>query len=127
VRLVARPEGSFSKIRIVSDGLVILNTILTLFRDYKPLTFFGGMGLLLIVLSWLPGAIVIVQFIKAGQVRSLSLAILGVGLVLSGMLLCVVGLVLHTITRRFQDLEYQLKLSHKETSVETVFDPDESS
>lgn len=127
VRLAARPEGSFSKIRIVSDGLVILNTILTLFRDYKPLTFFGGMGLLLIVLSWLPGAIVIVQFIKAGQVRSLSLAILGVGLVLSGMLLCVVGLVLHTITRRFQELEYQLKLSHKETSVETVFDPDESS
>ena len=52
VRLTARPQGSFSKIRIVQDGFVILNTILSLVRDYKPLTFFGGMGLVLIIL-WL--------------------------------------------------------------------------
>ena len=118
VQLAARPEGSFSKIRIVSDGLIILNTILTLFRDYKPLTFFGGMGLLFIVLSWLPGAIVIVQFLKTGVVQHFLLAIVSVGLMSSGMLLCVVGLVLHTITRRFQELEFQLKLSNKETDIE---------
>lgn len=118
VQLAARPEGSFSKIRIVSDGFIILNTILTLFRDYKPLTFFGGMGLVFIVLSWLPGAVVLVQFLKTGVVQHLLLAIVAIGLMSSGMLLCVVGLVLHTITRRFQELEFQLKLSNKETDVE---------
>ena len=117
VQLAARPEGSFSKIRIVSDGFIILNTILTLFRDYKPLTFFGGMGLVFIVLSWLPGAVVLVQFLKTGVVQHLLLAIVAIGLMSSGMLLCVVGLVLHTITRRFQELEFQLKLSNKETDV----------
>jgi len=122
VRLTARPEGSFSKIRMVSDGFVILNTILTLFRDYKPLTFFGGMGLALIVLGWIPGAIVIAEFIKTGLVKSLPSAILAVGLVLFGMLLVVVGLVLHTITRRFQELEYQLKSGNKESSSERILE-----
>src|SRR6185503_793080 len=42
VNLTSRPEGSFSKIRIVQDGTRILNMLLALFRDYKPLTFFGG-------------------------------------------------------------------------------------
>jgi glycosyltransferase involved in cell wall biosynthesis len=122
VRLTSRPEGSFSKIRIVQDGLVILNTILTLFRDYKPLTFFGGMGLFLIVLGFVPGVVVIVEFIKTGLVPRLPSAVLAVGLVLSGMLLFVVGLVLHTITRRFQELEHQLKLRNKESDLDRVLE-----
>lgn len=121
VRLTPRPEGSFSKIRVVQDGFVILNTILTLFRDYKPLTFFGGVGLLFIALGFVPGTVVIVEFLRTGFVPRLPSAVLAAGLVLSGMLLLVVGLVLHTITRRFQELEHQLKLSNKEAdrTVET--------
>ncbi len=113
VRLTPRPEGSFSKIRIVQDGFVILNTILSLVRDYKPLTFFGGMGLAFILLGFVPGVVVIVEFFQTGLVQRLPLAVLAVGLVLSGMLLMVVGLVLHTITRRFQELEHQLRLRDK--------------
>ena len=117
VRLTPRPEGSFSKIRIVQDGFVILNSILALVRDYKPLTFFGAMGLFLIVLGFVPGTVVIVEFIKTGLVPKLPSAVLAVGLVLSGMLLLVVGLVLHTITRRFQELEHQLRLREKSSTV----------
>jgi glycosyltransferase involved in cell wall biosynthesis len=110
VHLKARPEGSFSNIRILRDGFVILNSILTLFRDYKPLTFFGAIGLFLIVLGLIPGTVVIVEFIKTGLVPRLPSAVLAVGLVLSGMLAIVVGIVLHTIARRFQELDYQLKI-----------------
>lgn len=118
VRLTPRPEGSFSKIRIVQDGFVILNSILSLVRDYKPLTFFGAAGLILIGLGLIPGVVVIVEFIKTGLVPKLPSAVLAVGLVLSGMLLLVVGLVLHTITRRFQELEHQLRLREKNTASE---------
>ena len=118
VNLKARPEGSFSKIRILHDGFLILNTILTLFRDYKPLTFFGLVGLFLILLGFVPGTIVIVEFIKTGLVPRLPSAVLAVGLVLSGMLSIVVGLVLHTITRRFQELDHQLKMLSKAQNVE---------
>ncbi|MCL4254634.1 MAG: glycosyltransferase, partial [Anaerolineae bacterium] len=41
VNLRKRPEGSYSKIRVLRDGWRILMTIMTLFRDYKPLAFFS--------------------------------------------------------------------------------------
>lgn len=114
VNLKSRPEGSASKIRIIHDGILILNTILALFRDYKPLTFFGTFGLFLIALALVPGTVVIVEFIRTGLVPRLPSAVLAVGLVLSGLLLIAVGLVLHTITRRFQELDHQLKVFKRE-------------
>jgi len=122
VRLTSRPKGSFSKIRIVHDGFVILNTILTLFRDYKPLTFFGGMGLFLALLGGVPGAVVVLEFIRTGLVTRLPSAVLAVGLELSGMLLGSIGLVLHTIARRFQELEYQMKLRNKEADYDQILE-----
>jgi glycosyltransferase involved in cell wall biosynthesis len=109
VDLTTRPEGSFSKIRIVHDGLRILNTILALFRDYKPLTFFGAVGLSLIALSLIPGLIVVFEFFKTGLVLRLPSAVLAVGLALAGMLSMTIGLVLHTIVRRSQEFDHQLR------------------
>jgi glycosyltransferase involved in cell wall biosynthesis len=109
VDLTTRPEGSFSKIRIVHDGLRILNTILALFRDYKPLTFFGAVGLVLIALSLIPGLIVVLEFFKTGLVLRLPSAVLAVGLALAGMLSMTIGLVLHTIVRRSQEFDHQLR------------------
>lgn len=109
VDLTTRPEGSFSKIRIVHDGLRILNTILALFRDYKPLTFFGAVGLALIAFSLLPGLIVVLEFFKTGLVLRLPSAVLAVGLALAGMLSITIGLVLHTIVRRSQEFDHQLR------------------
>jgi glycosyltransferase involved in cell wall biosynthesis len=110
VDLKARPEGSFSKIRVMQDGLLILTSILTLFRDYKPLTFFGLIGVFLVLIGFIPGTLVIVEFIRTGLVPRLPSAVLAVGLVLSGLLAIVVGIVLHTIARRFQELDHQLKI-----------------
>ena len=109
VDLTTRPEGSFSKIRIVHDGLRILNTILALFRDYKPLTFFGAVGLSLVALSLIPGLIVVFEFFKTGLVLRLPSAVLAVGLALAGMLSMTIGLVLHTIVRRSQEFDHQLR------------------
>ena len=109
VDLTTRPEGSFSKIRIVHDGLRILNTILALFRDYKPLTFFGAVGLLLGALALIPGLIVVIEFFETGLVLRLPSAVLAVGLALAGMLSVTIGLVLHTIVRRSQEFDHQLR------------------
>lgn len=110
VNLIHRPEGSFSKIRIFGDGFLILNTILALIRDYKPLTFFGSLGLFFIALGFVPGLIVIYEFIETGLAPRLPSAVLAVGLILSGMLSITVGLVLHTIVRRSQQLDHQLRV-----------------
>lgn len=110
VDLRSRPHGSFSKIRVVRDGIRILGTILALFRDYKPLTFFGALGALVILLGSLPGLRAILGFLDTGLVEYFPSAILAVGLILSGMLSIVIGLILHTINRRFQELEYFMRL-----------------
>ncbi len=108
VNLSHRPEGSHSKIRIVHDSLLILRTMMTLFRDYRPLTFFGVLGLVLIALSLVPGIWVFIDYYESGYVHRIPSAVLAVGLVLTGMLSICVGLILHTISRRFQELEFQL-------------------
>jgi glycosyltransferase involved in cell wall biosynthesis len=95
VSLVPRPAGSSSKIRIVQDGVLILNAIVALFRDYKPLTFFGGTALVL-------GALAIGFFLVDFRVTAIVLA-------LFAGLTAATGLILHTVTRHFQELETHLQ------------------
>ena len=115
INLTERPEGSNSKIRIFRDGFLILNMIFSLFRDYKPLTFFGGIGLILMFLGLFPGGLVFWEFLKTGLVPRLPSAVLAVGLEISGMLAITVGLILHTIVRRSIEIEYQLRGIFDET------------
>jgi glycosyltransferase involved in cell wall biosynthesis len=114
INLAHRPTGSRSKIRFLHDGAIILNTILALFRDYKPLTFFGSIGLVLLLVALIPGTLVIVEFIQTGLVPRLPSAVLAVGLVLCGLLSFTVGLILHSIARRSQEFEYQMQVLARE-------------
>ncbi|HUP59010.1 MAG TPA: glycosyltransferase [Thermoanaerobaculia bacterium] len=109
VNLRARPEGSESKIRIVRDGTLILKSMLALFRDYKPLSFFGALGLILVLLGLVPGGIVVVEYLRTGLIGKLPSAILAVGMVLTGVISIVVGVILHTIAQRFRELDFHLQ------------------
>ena len=42
-----RPQGSVSKLNTISDGISVLKTIMTLYKEYRPLRFFGWMAALL--------------------------------------------------------------------------------
>jgi glycosyltransferase involved in cell wall biosynthesis len=106
VSLVSRPAGSTSKIRVVQDGLLILNAIVSLFRDYKPLTFFGVIALLLAAVA--TGALLVGHAVIAATLAVIACAA------------AATGAVLHTVTRHFQELEVQLervigeRLEHEE-------------
>jgi hypothetical protein len=123
VDLSHRPAGSHSKIQFMRDGFLIVNTTLALFRDYKPLTFFGSAGLILILLGLVPGAVVVFEFIKTGLVLRLPAALLAVALVLCGVISLTVGLILHSIARRSQELEYQIQVLADELRVSPMKDP----
>ncbi len=109
VDLASRPDGSFSKIRIMRDGMLILSTVLSFVRDYKPLTAFGSVGLVLAVLGLLPGAEVVREYLATGFITHLPSAVLAVGLELSGVIAGFTGIVLHAISRRFQEIDCQLQ------------------
>ena len=108
--LTSRPAGSHSKIKFFRDGFLILNTILALFRDYKPLTFFGTTGAILLLLSFISGLAVVFEFVKQHTIVRPILAIFAVGVFLCGLLSVSVGLVLHSIARRSQEFDYQIQV-----------------
>ena len=89
--------------------MLILTTILTLFRDYKPLTFFGSLGLLFLAAALIPGLTVLAAYFENGFVK-LPAAVLASALVLCSLILGAIGLLLHSIARRAQEFDYQLQM-----------------
>lgn len=110
VDLAPRRPGSRAKIRLLHDGLQILGTMLTLFRDYKPLTFFGALGLGFVLIGLVPGTLALAAYATTGVLSRPGAVWLASALVLTGLSLGFLGLILHTIARRFQELELQLQL-----------------
>ena len=115
VVLRSRPKGSFSKIRVVSDGIKILTMIFALMRDYKPFTTFGALGLLFMGTGLIPGIYAVIGFLETGLVERFPSAILSVGMILSGLLSITVGLILHTINRRFHEMEYLMGINSRDS------------
>ncbi len=109
VNLVPRPEGSESKIRIVQDGFIILNALFSIMRDYKPLTAFGLLGIVIILIGFIPGIVVIREYMATKIVARIPMAVLSVGTILSGLFVIFSGLMLHTTSRRFQELQQQVQ------------------
>jgi glycosyltransferase involved in cell wall biosynthesis len=93
----ARPEGSFSKLRSYRDGLAIGLQVFHLLRAYKPLTFFGGLGLLFMAIALILGVSTSVDL-------SQPAGVLAATLILLGALLISTGLILHTLNFRVKEL-----------------------
>ncbi len=111
IHLSPRPEGSFAKIRRVRDGAIIAQMIFALFRDYKPLTFFGSVGLFFLFLAAMALGLRLVQgLVGTDAVTSFPSDLFTFGLFLAAMMMISVGLMLHTTVRRFQELDYQRRI-----------------
>jgi len=101
-----RPAGSESKLSICRDGFRVLWKIFSLFRAFKPLTFFGGLGLLFLALGLLAGIPPIHDYLTDPDhyVRHVPLAILAVGLVILSAGSFFLGVLLHALNWRFREL-----------------------
>lgn len=95
----SRPEGSASKLHTYRDGFRILKTIFKLFRQERPLVFFGGISLFLCAAALLISLPLFVTYAETGLVPRFPTAILVSGMVLMGGLSAVCGLILDTVTR----------------------------
>jgi glycosyltransferase involved in cell wall biosynthesis len=104
IRYRARPASSPSKLQTYRDGTRILLAILTFFRDYRPLAFFGTLALVLLLLSLLGGAVVVTEFLRTGLVPRLPLAVLSAALFILAALSLTCGVLLSSINRRAAEL-----------------------
>lgn len=95
----ARPEGSQSKLRTYRDGARILWTIAMLYKELKPLHFFGAAGIALMFVSLGLGAPLIATFLETGLVPRFPTAILATGVMQLGFLCFGCGLVLESVAQ----------------------------
>lgn len=94
-----RPAGSFSKLNTVSDGMKVLRMIASLFKDYKPLSFFSILSLISLIICLCLGIPVINEYMVTGFVRRFPTAILAMAFGLITIILFACGLILDTIVK----------------------------
>src|SRR5262245_12344613 len=100
----ARPEGSVSKLRTIPDGIRVVLKILGMFKAYKPMTFFGGLAVLVMVLGLALGSFVVYEYAAYRYVYSVPKAILAAACVVLSFLLVSVGVTLHTMNFRILEM-----------------------
>ena len=91
-----RPEGSVSKLNTISDGIRVLFTIFNLYREYKPLRFFGVATFLLAFVGLTMFAPVLYEYVNTGLVPRIPTLIVSTMLMLMALLSMVCGLILET-------------------------------
>ena len=99
-----RDPRSRSKLRTFQDGYRILRGLLIFFRDYRPLTFFGGVAALLFGLSLWSGAAPVDDYLRTGLVYHLPRAVLAAALSTIGIISLTLGVLLSSINRRSAEL-----------------------
>ncbi|WP_286316701.1 glycosyltransferase family 2 protein [Romboutsia ilealis] len=105
-----RPEGSESKLNTFQDGYRVLKTILKLYKDYKPLSFFGLIALLLFLLGSVMMIPVLSGYIKTGLVAKFPTLIVAIGLLTSSLVSLACGLMLDTV-KKHSDQFYETSLN----------------
>ena len=100
-----RIEGTESKLNTIRDGLKIGWSIFTLFKDYKPKLFYGGVAILFFVVGLVIGVPVIFEFFKTGLVPRFPSAILASGLMILSFLTAFTGIILSSIAKSRRELK----------------------
>ena len=94
-----RPAGSVSKLDTVGDGIKVMSTIFRMIREYKPLPFFGGLGLIIGIVGIVLCGTVTFEFAKTGVVTHFPTLIGAVMLVIAGLLLIIAGIILDVMAK----------------------------
>ena len=110
-----RPQGSESKLNTYSDGMKVLKTIINLFRNYKPLAFFGIISLLLMIIALIFFIPVFITYCQTGFVPNFPTLIVCGFVVIAAIQSFFSGLILQNIIKKNkQDFEMRLIAIQKE-------------
>lgn len=104
-----RPEGSESKLNTYSDGFKVLKTIGRLFKNYKPLNFFGLISAILMVLALIFFIPVFSIYLETGKVPNFPTLVVCGFVVLAAIQSLFAGMILQNIVQKNrQDFEMEL-------------------
>jgi glycosyltransferase involved in cell wall biosynthesis len=105
-----RPEGSESKLNTYADGMKVLGTIAGLFRNYKPMAFFGAVSVVLAVLGIGFMIPVLIEYSRTGLVERFPTLIVCGFVLMTAIISFFSGMILQTIAHKNrQDFEMELQ------------------
>ena len=106
-----RPDGSESKLNTYSDGAKVLKTIMGLYKNYKPMQFFGLLAAILMIIALAMFMPVFVVYLKTGLVPNFPTLIVSGFIAMAALQSFFAGLVLSTIVQKDRQLfEYKLQI-----------------
>ncbi len=106
-----RPVGSESKLNTFSDGFKVLRTVARLFKDYKPLPFFGIIAGVLMLFALILLFPVLTEFTQTGLVPRLPTFVAACFMALFSLLSLTCGLILDTENKKSrQNFELQMTI-----------------
>ena len=103
-----RPEGSVSKLNTFSDGFKVLRTIVTLFKEYRPMRFFGWLAVLLAVTAVALFIPVLSEYFETGLVQRFPTLFVSLFLFLAALQSLFTGLCLDVMVTKDRK-QYELR------------------
>ena len=109
-----RPEGSQSKLNTFSDGIKVLNMILQLFREYRPLGFFTWIAVFLGAIGIGMFIPVFIDYLNTGLVERFPTLIVAGFMVVAALLFWMCGVILQVVVKKHRQLsEVQMNIIGK--------------
>ncbi len=105
-----RPEGSVSKLSTYTDGLIVLKTIASLFKEYRPMFFFGIISFLFLIIGLVIVIPAFALYFKTGVVEKFPSLIVGCFSITIAILCFMSGLILGVIAKKHKQV-YELQLT----------------
>lgn len=95
-----RPEGSASKLNTYVDGAKVIKTIISLYKNYKPLSFFLWLAILLLIIGTIFLIPVLLEFYKTGLVPKMPTFMASIFFFICATQSFFGGLILQTIVEK---------------------------
>ena len=105
-----RPTGSHSKLSTFGDGIRVLKTIAALFKDFRPLLFFGIVTAAAAAMSAALFIGPLVGYLETGEVAKFPSLIVSVGLGVAAMLAFTAGVILDAIRKQTRTM-FEIELT----------------
>lgn len=108
-----RPKGSFSKLNTYADGAKVIKTIITLYKNYRPLSFFLWISLICAIIGTAFLIPVLIDYVNSGLVPKMPSFIASVFFYMCMVQSFFGGLILQTLINKSKQ-EFEIKLNEFE-------------
>ena len=108
-----RPEGSFSKLNTYADGARVIKTIITLYKNYRPLSFFLWIALICGIIGTAFLIPVLIDYVNSGLVPKMPSFMASIFFYICMVQSFFGGLILQTTINKSKQ-EFEIKLNEFE-------------